>query len=36
MRVSDSAGREVTESEREVLFYFLTRVRDAAVRASAG
>ena len=34
--MSDSAGREVAESEREVLLYFLTRVRDAVVRASAG
>jgi hypothetical protein len=36
MRVSDSAGREVAESEREVLLYLRTRVRDAAVRVSAG
>jgi hypothetical protein len=36
MSVSDSAGREVAESEREVPLYFLTRVRDAVVRVSAG
>lgn len=36
LRVSDSAGREVAESEREVLLYFLTTVRDAVVRVSAG
>jgi hypothetical protein len=35
MSVSDSAGREVAESEREALLYFLTRVRDAVVRVSA-
>jgi hypothetical protein len=34
--VSDSAGREVAESEREVLLYFLTRASDAVVRVSAG
>jgi hypothetical protein len=34
--VSDSAGREVAESEREVLLYFLTRASDAMVRVSAG
>jgi hypothetical protein len=34
--VSDSAGREVAESERQVLLYLLTRVRDAVVRVSAG
>jgi hypothetical protein len=36
LSVSDSAGREVAESEREVLLYFLTRVSDAVVRVSAG
>jgi hypothetical protein len=36
LSVSDSAGREVAESEREVLLYFLARVSDAAVRVSAG
>ena len=36
MSASDSAGREVAESEREVLLYFLARVRDAVVRMSAG
>jgi len=36
LSVSDSAGREVAESEREVLLYFLTRVRDAVVQVSAG
>ena len=34
--MSDSAGREVAESEREVLLYFLTRASDAMVRVSAG
>jgi hypothetical protein len=34
--MSDSAGRDVAESEREVLLYFLTGVRDAVVRVSAG
>ena len=34
--MSDSAGREVAQSEREVLVCFLTRVRDAVVRVSAG
>jgi hypothetical protein len=35
MSVSDSAGCEVAESEREVLLSFLTRVRDAVVQVSA-
>ncbi len=34
--MSDSAGREVAKSEREVPLYFLTRARDAVVRVSAG
>jgi hypothetical protein len=29
-------GREAADSEREVLLYFLTRVRDAVVRVPAG
>lgn len=34
--MSDGPGRDVTESESDVLLFFLNRVRDAVVRASAG
>jgi uncharacterized damage-inducible protein DinB len=34
--MSDDPGRDLTESEAEVLLFFLNRVRDAVVRASAG
>lgn len=34
--MSDDPGRDVTESESDVLLFFLNRVRDAVVRASAG
>src|SRR5260370_25974204 len=36
LSVSDGAGREVADSEREVLLYLLTRARDAGGRVSAG
>jgi Protein of unknown function (DUF664) len=34
--MGDSAGHDLVESERDVLLFFLNRVRDAVVRASAG
>ena len=34
--MGEDAGRDLTESERDVLLVFLNRVRDAVVRASAG
>jgi hypothetical protein len=32
--MSDNTGHELTESEREVLLYFLSKMRDAVVRTS--
>jgi uncharacterized damage-inducible protein DinB len=34
--MGEGAGSDAEESEREVLLFFLNRVRDAVVRASAG
>jgi uncharacterized damage-inducible protein DinB len=34
--MSDGSGHDFMESEREVLLFFLNRVRDAVVRASGG
>jgi uncharacterized damage-inducible protein DinB len=34
--MSDGPGRDLAESESDVLLFFLNRVRDAVVRASAG
>ena len=34
--MGEGAGRDLMESERDVLLFFLNRVRDAVVRASAG
>ncbi len=34
--MGDGTGRDLLESERDVLLFFLNRVRDAVVRASAG
>lgn len=34
--MSDDPGRDLTESEADVLLFFLNRVRDSIVRASAG
>jgi Protein of unknown function (DUF664) len=34
--MTDVSGHDLAESEREVLLFFLTRVRDAVVRVSGG
>lgn len=34
--MSDDPGRDLTESEADVLLFFLNRVRDSIVRASSG